>query len=158
VQELWLENERGERLNSAPQHHPVTIKARVRFMVDVADPSATLVILNDEHRPVTIASTAHENERSGEFRAGEEVLLSFAFDNVLAPGRYSPVLELAHRGSGLDVIDRFEAGSSFVVTGAAALGGLIDLPVRSGVERVTRSDGPRPAESVEPAVDREGAV
>ena len=47
-------------------------------------------------------------------------MFSFAFDNVLAPGRYSPVVTLAHRGSGLDVMDRFEGSFSFVVTGADA--------------------------------------
>ncbi len=62
---------------------------------------------------------------------------SFTFDNILAPGRYKPVLQLAHRGSGLDMIDRFEGGFSFVVTGPGALGGLVDLPVTSAVSRVT---------------------
>ena len=51
-------------------------------------------------------------------------MVSFTFDNVLAPGRYSPVFQLTHRGSGLDVIDRFEGSFSFVVTGPGALGGL----------------------------------
>jgi ABC-2 type transport system ATP-binding protein len=139
--ELWLENEYGQRLTSAPQHSPIIVKARIRFMVDVADPSATLTIFNEEHRAVMIASTLNDQDRTGEFRAGEEVVYSFGFDNVLAPGRYSPVVELAHRGSGFDVIDRFESGVSFVVTGASAMGGLIDLPVRAGMERVTRIDG-----------------
>ncbi len=64
-----------------------------------------------------VATTEIENERSGQFRAGEEVVFSFTFDNVLAPGRYRPVFQLTHRGSGLDVIDRFEGSFSFVVTG-----------------------------------------
>jgi ABC-type polysaccharide/polyol phosphate transport system ATPase subunit len=143
VVELWLENDEGVPLTNAPQHQPLTVYARVRFMVGVADPSASLYIYNEDHRAVTIASTAVENERSGEFRAGEEVVFSFAFDNVLAPGRYSPVVEIAHRGSGLDVIDRFESSVSFVVTGPTALGGLIDLPVRSGLKRVARIDEER---------------
>jgi ABC-type polysaccharide/polyol phosphate transport system ATPase subunit len=138
VQEVWVENALGERLTSAPQHSPLTVKARVRFMVDVSDPSSTLTILNDEHRAMTISSSLTEHERTGEFRAGEEVVYSFTFDNVLAPGRYTPVVELAHRGSGFDVIDRYESGFSFVVTGPSAMGGLIDLPVRAGMERVTR--------------------
>ena len=58
------------------------------------------------------------------------------FDNVLAPGRYAPIYQLANRGSGLDMIDRFEGGFSFVVTGPTALGGVVDLPVRSAVTRV----------------------
>ena len=135
VAEAWIENERGDRLPSAPQHERVNVCARVHFNVNVDDPSASLYVLNEEHKAVIVANTAIENERSGSFRAGEEVVFSFAFDNVLAPGRYSPMFTIAHRGSGLDLIDRFESAFSFVVTGAEALGGLIDLPVRSGVNR-----------------------
>jgi hypothetical protein len=86
---------------------------------------------------VVVANTAIENERSGRFHSGEEIVFSFSFDNVLAPGRYSPMFTIAHRGTGLDLLDRFEGGFSFVVTGPEALGGLVDLPVRSGVARVT---------------------
>ena len=123
VSEVWLESEDGERLSSVPQHQRVSLNARVRFLVDVVDPSASVYVYNEEHRAVVIATTAIENERSGHFEAGEEVVFSFSFDNVLSPGRYSPVFQLAHRGSGLDVIDRFEGSYSFVVTGPGALGG-----------------------------------
>jgi ABC-type polysaccharide/polyol phosphate transport system ATPase subunit len=140
VAEVWMEGAEGERLSSVPQHERVTIRARVGFMVDVTDPEASVQIYNEEHRPVVVATTAVENERSGEFTAGEEVVFSFTFDNVLAPGRYSPVFQLAHRGSGLDVIDRFDGSFSFVVTGPGALGGLIDLPVQSSVTRVGTGD------------------
>ena len=136
IAEVWLENEIGERLSNVPQHQLVTLKARVLFKVDVSDPSASLYIYNEEHRAVVIATTWMENERTGQFEAGEEVEFSFTFDNVLAPGRYTPVYQLANRGSGLDMIDRFEGGFSFVVTGPGALGGLVDLPVRSAVSRV----------------------
>ena len=140
VLELWLENGAGEQLRNAPQHSALVVKARVRFNIAVEDPSASLYIYNEDHRAVTVASTSVENERSGDFSPGEEVIFAFAFDNVLAPGRYSPVVELAHRGSGLDVIDRFDGSFSFVVTGPTALGGLIDLPVRSSLTRVTAGD------------------
>jgi ABC-type polysaccharide/polyol phosphate transport system ATPase subunit len=143
VTEVWLEGETGERLSSIPQQHRVTLRACARFMVDVVDPEASVQIYNEEHRVVVVATTAVDNERSGEFRAGEEVAFSFTFDNVLAPGRYSPVFQLAHRGSGLDVIDRFEGSFSFVVTGPGALGGLIDLPVQSSVSRAGVSEFPR---------------
>ena len=143
ISEVWLENDHGERLSAVPQHSRVTVHARVFFMVDVTDPSASVVVYNEEHRAVVVATTRIENERSGHFGSGEEVVFSFAFDNVLSPGRYSPVFELAHRGSGLDVIDRFEGSFSFVVTGPGALGGLVDLPVRSAVSRVGSADARR---------------
>jgi ABC-type sulfate/molybdate transport systems ATPase subunit len=135
ISELWLESETGQRLSHLPQQERVTLRARVLFMVDVTDPSASLYIYNEEHRAVVIATTWMDNERTGDFEAGEEVEFAFTFDNVLAPGRYTPVVQLAHRGSGLDMIDRFEGGLSFVVTGPKALGGLVDLPVRSSVSR-----------------------
>ena len=112
----------------------------MQFAVDVDDPAASLHIYNDEHRAIIVANTAIDNERSGRFGAGEEVVFSFTFDNVLAPGRYSPVFQLAHRGSGLDVIDRSDEEMSFVVTGPGALGGLIDLPVQAGLERSRTAD------------------
>ncbi len=135
VAEVWLESESGERLSSVPQHQPVTLDARVLFMVDVVDPAASVYVYNDEHAAVVVATTAIENERSGHFGAGEEVVFSFTFDNILSPGRYTPIFQLAHRGSGLAVIDRFEGGFSFVVTGPGALGGMVDLPVRASITR-----------------------
>ncbi len=105
-------------------------------MVPVEDPAASVYVLNDEHKAIVVASTETEHERSGSFAAGEEVVFSFGFENVLAPGRYSPVITLSHRGYGLDVMDRFEGDFSFVVTGAAPQGGMIDLPVEIGIKRV----------------------
>jgi ABC-type sugar transport system ATPase subunit len=143
IVDVWLENEVGQRLSSVPQHQQVTLKARVLFKVSVSDPSASLYIYNEGHHAVVIATTWMDNERTGEFDAGEEVEISFTFDNVLAPGRYTPVFQLAHRGSGLDMIDRFEGGFSFVVTAARALGGVVDLPVRSTITRVDARLGER---------------
>ena len=141
VTEVWIENERGERLAAAPQGERLTINASVTFMVDVEDPAASVSIHNEAQHAVLVANSEIENERSGRFRAGEGVVFSFTFDNVLAPGRYSPVVQLAHRGSGLDVIDRFDGSFSFVVTAKIALGGLVDVPVKTDVRRVANATG-----------------
>ncbi|MFZ0384599.1 MAG: ABC transporter ATP-binding protein [Solirubrobacteraceae bacterium] len=137
VIEVWIEDEHGARLVAAPQHSRVTVKARVLFMVDLVDPAASLHVFNEEHQPMFFATTQIENEHSGHFAVGDEAVFSFEFDNVLAPGRYGPVIQLAHRGSGVDVIDKFEGSFSFLVTGSLALGGLIDLPVRSSIDRTS---------------------
>jgi ABC-type polysaccharide/polyol phosphate transport system ATPase subunit len=136
VREVWLEDEDGVRLATAPQHQRVTLNAGVGFMVDVLDPVASVYVYNDEHKAVVVATTESENARSGHFGAGEEAVFSFTFDNILSPGRYSPVVQLAHEGSGLDVIDRFEGSFSFMVTGPGARGGMVDLPVSSAVSRL----------------------
>jgi ABC-type polysaccharide/polyol phosphate transport system ATPase subunit len=135
VLEAWVEDEHGERQAAVPQGRRITLRARVSFMVEVEDPQASVYVHNEEHKAVLVASTVVEHERSGRFGSGEEAVFSFSFDNVLAPGRYSPVFNLAHRGSGLDVIDRFEGAFSFVVTSQQALGGVVDVPVAVTVER-----------------------
>ncbi len=135
ILEAWIEDTSGERQSSVPQGQRVALKSLVRFMVDVEDPVASLYVLNEEHVAIVVATSQRENERSGSFAAGEEALFSFTMDNVLAPGRYSPLFTLAHRGTGLDLMDRFDGAFSFVVTGIEAMGGLIDLPVEVSVNR-----------------------
>jgi ABC-type polysaccharide/polyol phosphate transport system ATPase subunit len=135
VMEAWIENEQGELQTSVPQGQRLTLKALVRFSVEVEDPAASVYVLNEEHIAIIVATTAHEHERSGRFSAGDEALFTFSFENVLAPGRYSPLLTLAHRGTGLDLMDRFEGGLTFVVTGLEAMGGVIDVPVDVSVSR-----------------------
>jgi len=135
VLDAWVEDEDGERRGSMPQGHRIALKALVRFTVPVEDPVASVYVLNDEHVAILVATSAREHESSGHFDAGEEALFSFSFENVLAPGRYNPLFTLAHSGTGLDIMDRFEGSVSFVVTAAQALGGLIDLPVEVEVAR-----------------------
>lgn len=135
VVEAWVEDERGEPLSSAPQGQPVVLKAKVVFAADVEDPIAALYVLNEDHVAVLVATSEREHPRSGHFGTGDETVFGFAFHNVLAPGRYNPLFTLAHRGSGLDLMDRLEGAFSFVVTGSEAMGGLVDLPVEVSVDR-----------------------
>ncbi len=135
VVEAWVQDERGDRAGSVLQGERISFHVRVAFLVAVENPAASLYILNDEHKAIIVASTETERERTGLFSPGEEAIFSFAFDNVLAPGRYSPMVTLAHRGYGLDVMDRFEGAFSFVVTGSDSQGGVVDLPVAIGIRR-----------------------
>jgi ABC-type polysaccharide/polyol phosphate transport system ATPase subunit len=136
VAEVWVEDQEGRRQLAVPQGQRVTLRAAVEFLVDLEDPQASVQIQNEEHRPVLITSSWLQHERSGHFGAGERAIFSFTFDNVLAPGRYSPIIDIAHRGEGLDVIDRYERAFSFLVTAKAAQGGMIDLPTEVQIERV----------------------
>jgi ABC-type polysaccharide/polyol phosphate transport system ATPase subunit len=129
VLEAWIEDEHGVRQTSLPQGQQITLRALVNFTVDVEDPVASVYVLNEDHVAIVVATTAQETERSGRYTAGESAQFSFSFENVLAPGRYSPLFTVAHRGTGLDLMDRFEGASSFVVTGPGAMGGLVDVPV-----------------------------
>jgi ABC-type polysaccharide/polyol phosphate transport system ATPase subunit len=135
VLEAWIEDERGERPASVPQGQRIALKALVRFAVDVEDPVASVYVLNEDHLAIVVATSSRSDERSGRFRAGEEILCSFTFENVLAPGRYNPLFTLAHRGTGMDLMDRIEGAFSFLVTGPQAMGGAVDLPVEVAISR-----------------------
>ena len=103
--------------SSRSPHEPVTLKARVSFMVDVVDPSASVYIHNEEHKAVVVATTWIATSAPASSPPARRPCSHSRSTTSSPPGRYSPVIKLAHRGAGLDVIDRFESGFSFVVTG-----------------------------------------
>jgi ABC-type polysaccharide/polyol phosphate transport system ATPase subunit len=133
VSDVWLGHERSERLAVAPQSEPLTLKTLITFNTDVLDPAVSLTLLNEQRQPVVVATTTKEHEQSGGFGAGEQAVFAFSFHNMLAPGRYHTVLTITHRGDGLDVIDRFAGGLSFVVSGLSASGGMVEIPVETEV-------------------------
>jgi ABC-type sugar transport system ATPase subunit len=135
VAELWLGDDREERRAVAPQSEPLTLKVLVRFNEPVLDPAITLTLLNEQRQPVVVATTTEDHERSGGFQTDEWAVFGFSFHNMLAPGRYHTVVTISHRGEGLDVIDRFAGGLSFVVSGLAASGGMVEIPVETEVAR-----------------------
>ena len=114
-------------------------------MVDVVDPQASVYVNNEEHKAVMVASTASRTRTPAGFSGGRggSVLVQLRERPRARP--LQPGGRAARRGLGLDVIDRFESGFSFVVTAPETLGGIVDLPVEVSVERAssvsTRSAG-----------------
>jgi ABC-type polysaccharide/polyol phosphate transport system ATPase subunit len=151
VIDVWLGDDPHDRRAVAPQSEPLTLKVLVQFNTDVLNPALSLTLLNDQRQPVVVATTTEDHEQTGGFKVGEHALFSFSFHNMLAPGRYHPILTITHRGEGLDVMDRFTGGLSFVVTGMAASGGMVEIPVETEVMRAYDA----PPSQIEPAGDRQ---
>jgi ABC-type polysaccharide/polyol phosphate transport system ATPase subunit len=149
VADVWLGEDSAERRAVAPQSEPLTLKVLVTFNTEVLDPALSMMLLNDQRQPVVVATTTEDHEQTGGFAPGEQALFVFSFHNMLAPGRYHPVLTITHRGDGLDVIDRFAGGLSFVVSGMAASGGMVEIPVETEVCRM----GFLPVREIESAGD-----
>ena len=135
VSDVWLGDDPAERRAIAPQSQPLTLKVLVAFNADVSDPAVTMSLLNEQRQPVVVATTAQDHDHTGDFAASERAVFAFSFHNMLAPGRYHPVLTITHRGDGLDVIDRFAGGMSFVVSGVVSSGGMVEIPVQTEVTR-----------------------
>ncbi|HWG08552.1 MAG TPA: ABC transporter ATP-binding protein [Solirubrobacteraceae bacterium] len=147
VVDVWIGDDRFDQCAVAPQSEPLTLKALVKFDAGVNDPAVSMTLLNEHRQPVIVSTTAEDRDESGAFKEGEWVVFAFSFHNMLAPGRYHPVLTITHRGDGLDVIDRYAGGLSFVVTGTAASGGMVEIPVQATVQ----SWGNTPPSAVQPA-------
>jgi ABC-type polysaccharide/polyol phosphate transport system ATPase subunit len=137
ILDAWIENSSGERQNAAPQGERLVFKAAVVFEDSVEDPAFTVEIEDDWGTKILVASTMLENERSGRYLSGEEVVFCVEFDNHLAPGRYFPTVNVARRGSGLDLIHRKRRMSTITVFGSTAQGGVVDLPYLARIERST---------------------
>ncbi|MDP1848817.1 MAG: ABC transporter ATP-binding protein [Solirubrobacteraceae bacterium] len=147
AQELWLEDGFGERKTALAQGEPCVVRVRVQVDRPLEDPSFAIAFVNDQHQNHFVAATALERERTGRFAAGEELIFSVTFDNRLGPGRYRLSFQMAHRGGGEDVIDRWERVTSVVVVASRSAGGLVDLPCDMTIERVA-GDRPRVAETL----------
>ena len=135
VTDVWLGDDPNERRTVAPQAEPLTLKVLVTFNADVLDPALEMTLLNEQRQPVVVATTAKDQEQTGSFQVGERAAFAFSFHNMLAPGRYHPILTITHRGEGLDVIDRYMGGLSFVVSGLTSSGGMVEIPVETEVSR-----------------------
>jgi hypothetical protein len=144
---VWLGDDRAERRAVAPQSEPLTLNVLVRFNEFVSDPAVNVTLFNEQRQPVVVATTTEDDDRTGGFQDGELAVFSFSMHNMLAPGRYHPIVTITRRGEGLDVIDRFTRDMSFVVTGLSASGGMVEIPVQTAVDRW----GVLPAEYVQPA-------
>jgi ABC-type polysaccharide/polyol phosphate transport system ATPase subunit len=132
----WLENEAGERVDQILQGERCTLRAVVHFVEAINHPSLTISLRNERGDNVLILTTIVDHNESGCFAKGERVQFAVSFDNILAPGRYEPVANLAHRGSGHDLMDRWAKQMTFVVRSARTAGGLVDVPADWTIERL----------------------
>jgi ABC-type polysaccharide/polyol phosphate transport system ATPase subunit len=145
VTDVWLGEDPSEDRGVAPQSEALTLKAMVNFNTDVLDPAVSVTLLNEHRQPVVVAATAEDVDDTVPFNAGERAVFAFSFHNMLAPGRYYTILTITRRGEGIDVIDRYAGGLSFVVTGLAASGGMVEIPVETEVSRLGPVPDAQPA-------------
>jgi ABC-type polysaccharide/polyol phosphate transport system ATPase subunit len=135
ILEAWTEDTSGKRQNACLQGERLRFKASVTFESPLDDPAFSVEVEDEWGTKMFVATSAVENERSGHFAAGEEVIFCVEFENYLSPGKYYPTVNVSRRGAGLDVIHRRRRMSTITVFGSTAQGGLVDLPYVATVER-----------------------
>jgi ABC-type polysaccharide/polyol phosphate transport system ATPase subunit len=135
VLEGWFEDEHGERTETLTQGRECSYCVRVRFHAPVEDPTIS-VAFGAGGRPVFATSTTWQEQATGSFAPGDEVLLRVTFENWFAPTRYTANTVVARRGSGEDLLDERDCVASVMVIGTRPGGGVVDLPHELTVERV----------------------
>jgi hypothetical protein len=138
IADAWIDDHRGVRHDHFLSGTRNTFRAVVEFHETVVDPSLTLAFPNEHRQNVFILSTIPEHDRTGTFHAGERAHFAAAFHNILAPGRYELLANLAHRGAGHDLIDRWEQQLSIVVVGQRPTGGIVDVPCEWRITNASR--------------------
>jgi hypothetical protein len=110
---------------------------RIEFNWELRDPSFALAIETDRGAKVFATSSAWTGAETGTFRGGDQAIISVAFENFLAPGRYyaSPHVAIL-TGPDAGIVDRRERAAAMVVTGTAEEGSLTSLPHDLSVERM----------------------
>lgn len=139
----WFVNAAGDQAESLAAGERGLFHMHVRFREHIEDPVFQFTLRNVHGDRVVVA---HSDEQVvGEsFLPGEEAVVSFGFDNPLAPDRYGVSAAVARRGSGEAWHDNREVFRSIVVTATRALGGIIDLPFDVSLQRhVPARDGGR---------------
>jgi ABC-type polysaccharide/polyol phosphate transport system ATPase subunit len=143
ITEAWFEDEHGHRREYLESGRPCTCKVRIEFNWETVDPNLVLAIESDRGAKVFATSSTWAGCETGTFQGGEQAILSVAFDNFLAPGRYyaSPQVAIL-TGPKAGIVDRRDRAAALVVTGTGAEGSLTNLPHDLSLERTTVSELP----------------
>jgi ABC-2 type transport system ATP-binding protein len=140
IVEAFFQDEHGGRPEVLEGGAKAAFAMRTRFHQDVEDPVFAVAIENSHRDLVFQATTQLTDPHPGTFRAGEEVTIRFAFDNVLAPDRYTATPSIARAGSGVAWIDWRERMVETVVSVTDAAPGILNLPVDIDVRREAREE------------------
>ena len=135
IVEAWMEDRQGARQTVLPQGRPATYRARIRFEAAMESPIFGVIVKAENGEHVFVTNTMLDGIDTGTFAPGEEALYSVEFDMHLAEGRCTASPAVAHQDA-QRFADWWEDGLTFAVRGEGHTGGLVDLPHRTGVERL----------------------
>lgn len=88
IEDVWLENNAGRRINVINTGCIFSLKYRVRFNVSVGRPIFAFLIKTIEGITLYGTDTTSLNAHPDSYEAGDSVIISFRMDNHLAAGIY----------------------------------------------------------------------
>ena len=127
-------NAEGEQVESLDAGERCTFCMHVRFHEDVEEPLFGFALRNNAAERI-VATDTHKALHGESFNAGEEVIVYFGFDNVLAPDRYGVSAAVARAGSGDAWLDNRERFRSIIISSTDPSGAVIDPPFHVELQR-----------------------
>jgi ABC-type polysaccharide/polyol phosphate transport system ATPase subunit len=125
IVDAWFEDREGEPTGALRQGEPASLVMSVRFHEEVPHPVFGVTVGDAHHPNVLSLSSAHRQEWTGVYAAGDEVVCRLRFDNVLAAGQYVATPSLGRHGVEGDWLDRRDAFVPIVVVSAHPATGLV---------------------------------
>jgi hypothetical protein len=128
----WFESAQGEVMVTAVQGDACCVRMDVRFLREADDPVFAIALQNEGGQVVFATSSQLQQVTSGPFPPGATAKVRIAFDQWLAPGRYTLMVSVAR--AGLEISD-LRMNNSLIVLPNRPGGGIADLPHSFEVER-----------------------
>jgi ABC-type polysaccharide/polyol phosphate transport system ATPase subunit len=127
IADAVFESASGDVIVTVNQGEECCVRMRVRFLADAHNPIFGISLRNESGHVTFIANSAIDNLETGDFRAGDETIVRFRFQNWLGPGRHRLAATVSREGFGADMFD-IHVDSSLTVIATNAGGGAVDLP------------------------------
>jgi hypothetical protein len=127
VVDAWAQSMAAGRTTMLEPGEASGAAMRVRFREPVSEPVFEFTLTDEHQRRVFAVSTRRKGLATGTHQAGDEIDVAVGFANHLAAGRYWISVRVADALDG-ELLAFREDIYSFVVNGAGAGGGVLDLP------------------------------
>jgi ABC-2 type transport system ATP-binding protein len=134
IADVWLENDSGMRIDTAPHGQPLHLRARIEATGPVREPVVDFWVDDEEGARVFATSTRPWPE-AAPLESGDRLEVSVDLDNLLTSGRYHIGCSLLSGSAALDVVALTNRHTSFVVFAGDHVYGLVQLDHELRVER-----------------------
>jgi ABC-type polysaccharide/polyol phosphate transport system ATPase subunit len=137
IVDVWLENESGMRIDTAPHGQRLHLRARIDADDAVREPVVDFWVDDEEDARVFATSTRPWQE-AAPLEAGDRLEVAVDVDNLLASGRYHIGCSLLSGSAALDVVALVNRHTPFVVFAGEHVYGLVQLDHELRVDRTRR--------------------
>src|SRR4051794_18726200 len=134
VSDVWLENDRGERVEVTAHGDTLRLRATIDVKEHVKDPIVDFWV-DDEEDARILATSTRPWEDKPPLEPGDRLNVTVETKNILGDGRYHIGCSLLSGSAALDIVALVNRHKSFHSYGAEKVYGLIEFPHTLTVER-----------------------